>query len=321
MNRRKGTPCSCECKPCGSKNPIRALNNISPDPNGDFTIKAGNGIGISGGDNEITIINQSMASSFIAGDNIEINPSGDDLEIRVKDDISVNDVDVGGDLRVTGDIIQQGSSYETHAEQIYTTKDYIYMREGAISGLSPGDYSGFEVIKYDGTNDGRLVIDSDGVARVGDVGDEQPLLTRDESNDLTDGQSLVWDGTNQKAVTEAIPGAISTALAGKENALSITIPTTPSFPSAISNTVTSVKYGKIVVVSGTISSSSTFNAGWTIMTLPLKPNINMKMTLINLSSGTNLDATAHATDGTITSTGTMSAGQYYGFNITYVTND
>lgn len=227
MNRRKGTPCSCECKPCGSKNPIRALNNISPDPNGDFMIKAGNGIGISEGDNEITIINTSTASSFIAGDNIEINPSGDNLEIRVKDDISVDNVDVsqdvniGGDLKVTGDIIQQGSSYETHAEQIYTTKDYIYMREGAVSGLSPGDYSGFEVIKYDGTNDGRLVIDNDGVARVGDVGDEQPLLTRDESNDLTDGDSLVWDATNQKAVTQAIPSAISIALAGKQDSITI----------------------------------------------------------------------------------------------------
>lgn len=249
MNRRKGTPCSCECKPCGSKNPIRALNNISPDPNGDFSIKAGNGIGISGGDNEITIINQSMASSFIAGDNIEINPSGDDLEIRVKDDISVNDVDVGGDLRVTGDIIQQGSSYETHAEQIYTTKDYIYMREGAISGLSPGDYSGFEVIKYDGTNDGRLVIDNDGVARVGDVGDEQPLLTRDESVDLTDGDSLVWDATNQKAVTEAIPNAINTALAGKENTLSISSGNITTLGSTVTGgTVQWVKWGKLVQI-------------------------------------------------------------------------
>lgn len=219
--RRKGIPCGPDC--CSpSKHCVKAINNVSPDPNGDLTLKAGNGIAIyQTGDDEITIINDAITSSFVAGDNIEINPSGSDLEIRVTDDVSINsldvsqDVNIGGDLNITGDIIQQGSSYETHAEQVYTTKDYIYMRDGAVSGLSVGDFSGFQVKKYDGANDGRLVIDKEGVARVGDVGDEQPLLTRDESNDLTDGQSLVWDGTNQKAVTEAIPGAINTALNGK----------------------------------------------------------------------------------------------------------
>ena len=79
--------------------------------------------------------------------------------------------------------------------------------------VSPsGDYAGFQVKKYDGTNDGRLVIDNTGTARVGDVGDEQPLLTRDETADLTNGQSLIWDSTSSKAKTVAIPSTISTAL-------------------------------------------------------------------------------------------------------------
>ena len=209
--RRKGTPCACECDPCKGKNYVRAVNNVSPDANGDFEILAGNGIGISqSGDNSITIINQAMASSFVAGDNIEINPSGSDLEIRVTDDISVQDIDasgdvnIGGTLNVAGDIIQQGSSYETHAEKVYTTNDYIYMRDGAIAGLGAGDFSGFQVKLYDGINDGRLVIDNSGTARVGDVGDEQPLLTRDESADLTDGDLLQWDATGMKAIGKDI---------------------------------------------------------------------------------------------------------------------
>lgn len=222
--RRKGVPCSCESDSLKCGNKVRKIDGISPDPNGEFTIEAGNGIAINTGENKIVIINNAIASSFVAGDNIEINPSGDDLEIRVKDDISVdnvdvaqdvdvtgdvnvsNDVNIGGDLNIAGDIIQQGSSYETHAEQVYTTKDYIYMREGAVGGLGVGDYSGFEVIKYDGTNDGRLVIDKDGVARVGDVGDEQPLLTREESANITDGALLKWDAVNQKAVDEGTVG-------------------------------------------------------------------------------------------------------------------
>lgn len=197
--RRKGTPCACECNPCRGKNYVRAVNNVSPDPNGDLELKAGNGIAISqSGDNEITITNDAIASSFVAGDNIEINPVGNNLEIRVTDDVSINN------LNVAGDIIQQGAAYETHAEKIYTTNDYIYMRDGAVGGLAVGDYSGFQVEKYDGTNDGRLVIDNSGVARVGDVGDEQPLLTRSESGQLNNGDLLQWNGTSQKAVSSGV---------------------------------------------------------------------------------------------------------------------
>jgi len=114
------------------------------------------------------------------------------------------DVNMLGDLTIQGDITQNGSSYETHAEKIYTTKDYITMREGATGALSPGDYSGLEIVKYDGTNNGRLVVDASGTARVGDVGDEEPLLTRDESADMTDGALLRWNASGSKAVTNSV---------------------------------------------------------------------------------------------------------------------
>lgn len=203
--RRKGTPCACECDPCRGKNYVRAVNNVSPDPNGDLELKAGNGIAISqSGDNEITITNDAIASSFVAGDNIEINPVGDNLEIRVTDDVTIDNLNMSGDLNIAGDIIQQGAAYETHAEKVYTTNDYIYMRDGAVGGLAVGSLSGFEVIKYDGTNNGRLAIDNDGTARVGDVGDEQPLLTRSESGQLNNGDLLQWNGTSQKAVSSGV---------------------------------------------------------------------------------------------------------------------
>lgn len=178
---------------------IRTINGQYPDDNRDFDINAGNGIRIEPATGGITIINDAAPSSFIEGSNIEITPSGDDLVIGLTSDPIIN-----GDLQVNGDIIQNGSAYETHAEKIYTTNDYVIMRDGAISALSPGDYSGFQVKKYDGTNDGRLVIDNSGVARVGDVGDEQPLLTRDEAASLTNGNLLQWNGTSQKAVDAGV---------------------------------------------------------------------------------------------------------------------
>ena len=198
MSRRKGTPCACESDPCGcgsSKGKcIRAINNASPDPNGDFTIEAGAGIGIEEVQYGIRIANLTDPDSLVAGTNIVLTQVGTQMEIAVSEDISI------GNLNVAGDIIQQGSAYETHAEQIYTTDDYIIMRDGALAGLGSGDYSGFQVKKYDGTNDGRLVIDNTGTARVGDVGDEQPLLTREESADLSNGEVLTWDAVNSKAV-------------------------------------------------------------------------------------------------------------------------
>ena len=154
---------------------MKTINTMPPDDNGEFKIRAGTNVNITMGTNEMTV-NAQLPDEF--------------------DDLTVN-----GTLEVNGDIIQQGAAYETHAEQVFTTDDYIVMRDGALAGLAPGDYSGFQVKKYDGTNDGRLVIDEDGVARVGDVGDEQPLLTRDEAADLVDGAPLVWDAANLKAIS------------------------------------------------------------------------------------------------------------------------
>ena len=58
--RRKGTPCACETDPCScgssGRNCIRAINNLSPDANGDFVIEAGSGILITQtGDNSFEV--------------------------------------------------------------------------------------------------------------------------------------------------------------------------------------------------------------------------------------------------------------------------
>ena len=111
------------------------------------------------------------------------------------------DLNIVGDLNIQGNIVQNGSSYETHAEQVFSKDDYVVLRDGAVTGLTAGTYAGLEINLYDGVNKGRLVIDSNGVARVGDVGDEQPLLTRSESDTLTDQQPLIWDKQTQRAIT------------------------------------------------------------------------------------------------------------------------
>lgn len=337
--RRKGTPCACECDPCKGKNYVRAVNNVSPDANGDFEIKAGNGIGISqSGDNSITIINQAMASSFIAGDNIEINPSGDDLEIRVTDDISVQDIDasgdvnIGGTLNVAGDIIQQGSAYETHAEKVYTTNDYIYMRDGAVGGLAVGTFSGFQVEKYDGVNDGRLVIDSSGTARVGDVGDEQPLLTREESANLNNGALLKWDGVNFKAVDEGTVGSdtkpikivngVATAVTN-ELQTKLTPTTLSNFATAGTNvTITQVsysQYGKLIIAGLEILTSATIPAGQSIVNINSAyiPRMREWFCLNNVSRGVSHSASI-LRDGQVHATSNLYSGEYHIIRLCYL---
>ena len=308
---------------------IRTINGQYPDDNRDFDINAGNGIRIEPATGGITIINDSAASSFIEGSNIEIIPSGDDLVIGV-----VSDPVINGDLQVNGDIIQNGSAYETHAEQVYTTKDYIITRDGAISALSAGDYSGFQVKKYDGTNDGRLVIDNSGVARVGDVGDEQPLLTRDESANMGNGALLTWDNTDQRAetvtgnigsdtkpikVVNGVAIAVTDDLAKVSELPTVTTPSLNSANSSITITQKAIrKYGKIVCITSEIRSDAVIPAGTILLKTNALPVVRSWGAFISLSSNSNNLSLDLRTNGDIASTGSTASGMYYEINLAYI---
>lgn len=137
----------------------------------------------------------------------QIIDANKNVDIKLPENIAVTNQNnnfttsqtINGTLTINGDIVQNGTSYETHAEQVYTSNDVITLREGAVGGLADGKYAGFEAEKYDGENTGVLGFGADGVARVGDKGNEQPLLTREESSELIDGVVMVWNATNNRA--------------------------------------------------------------------------------------------------------------------------
>lgn len=88
---------------------------------------------------------------------------------QVTGDTELADTLITGDLEVDGDIIQRGSAYETHAEKVYTRDDVINLRDGAVAGLDVDEYAGVIAKHYDSDgNDGALVFDRSGEARVGD---------------------------------------------------------------------------------------------------------------------------------------------------------
>lgn len=135
----------------------------------------------------------------------DIDPNGDLTNVVTKTgDQTIDGIKTFiGKIVANCDIIQNGAAYETHAEQVFSKNDYIVVRDDALAGLAPGTYSGLHVKKYNGVDDARLVVDNEGIARVGDVNDEQPLMTRDEVADMTSGNIVVWDGVNKKAITSA----------------------------------------------------------------------------------------------------------------------
>ena len=114
-----------------------------------------------------------------------------------------NGIHVNGTLEVDGDIIQNGSAYETHAEQVFTKNDLIVTREDAIGGIAAGQLSGIRVKKYDGVSDLNLGVDAAGIMRVGDLGSEQPLATREEEASMTSGALVKWDGVNKRMIAPA----------------------------------------------------------------------------------------------------------------------
>ena len=190
---RRNIDGNCSGDPCCKPRSIRTINTMNPDDSGNFTIRGTQGIHVTVGTNEIII--SGIAVYY------------DNLDGNLVIDNDAMTIDFAEDIVIAGDLTVNGTYYTVHAEHVYTQDDYIIMRDGALTALGSGQYSGFQVKKYDGTNDGRLVIDNTGTARVGDVGDEQPLLTREESANLTDGALLKWDAGNSKAIDEGTVGS------------------------------------------------------------------------------------------------------------------
>ncbi|WP_461644103.1 tail fiber domain-containing protein [Labilibaculum euxinus] len=78
-------------------------------------------------------------------------------------------------------LVSNGDGYETHSGKFFTTDDVITLRDKATIGLGSTKFTGIVAKKYDGLNDGQLVFDADGYARVGDEGSLQMIATREDA--------------------------------------------------------------------------------------------------------------------------------------------
>ena len=115
---------------------------------------------------------------------------------------------LNGSLHIDGNITQSGESWETHVNHVYSSGDTITLRDGAVSALPASGYTGIIAKKYDGDNDGVLVFDKNGIARVGDMdivnwtGTTQALATREDSP-INNGTAY-WDDATKKFNTKIL---------------------------------------------------------------------------------------------------------------------
>ena len=98
-------------------------------------------------------------------------------------------------------LVSNGDGYETHSGKFFTTDDVITLRDKATIGLGSTKFTGIVAKKYDGLNDGQLVFNADGYARVGDEGSLQMIATREDAP-ITNGIAF-YDNSTRKFKTKA----------------------------------------------------------------------------------------------------------------------
>ena len=148
-------------------------------------------------------IDRIMSCGYQAGNGIEMTTDQYGCHVisladcvNVVCDLSVAGcTSLNGTLTVFGDIYQCGSTYCAHAEEVYSCCDCIFLRDGATSPLAIGDKSGFVALKYNGTANAILAVDSTGTWRLGETdGDpNQVIATRAETCNTENNALAVWN--------------------------------------------------------------------------------------------------------------------------------
>jgi len=118
---------------------------------------------------------------------------------------------VNGSIFIMGDIIQNGSTYITHTENIEVSSNIITMRAGATTQLPDGSLSGFFIVKPDGTNNLFMGTDKDGIMRVGWEGDVFQAVATREDTPIDRGYAY-WDDSSTMLKTHDLKGDIDTSL-------------------------------------------------------------------------------------------------------------
>ena len=105
---------------------------------------------------------------------------------------------VGGDTIITGNLTVNGTTTTISTEEIALADNIIILNSNEAG--TPSQNAGLEIERGTQTNFQIIFDETNDDTRIGFVGALQPVLTRDEVANLAEGDILVFDATNKRAV-------------------------------------------------------------------------------------------------------------------------
>jgi hypothetical protein len=126
-----------------------------------------------------------------------------ELEVVKASGVSNGNVLIGNDLTVSGNLTVSGTTTTLNTETVNIKDNLIQINSNQEGTPSSSLIGGLEVNRGDETNYQFVFVEATDDFRIGQVGDLQPVLTRDETTNLAEGDILVWDATGNKAIGKA----------------------------------------------------------------------------------------------------------------------
>lgn len=128
----------------------------------------------------------------------KIKNSGGEFGLRNSTDDDYTGLTVKN-LTITGNVTQLGSSFITEAETVEVVDNTILLNKGEVgAGVTKG-YAGIEIDRGTLPQYNIYFDESDDRFKVGQTGNEQPIMLRDNEINLVNGNTLIWDASTKLA--------------------------------------------------------------------------------------------------------------------------
>jgi hypothetical protein len=121
------------------------------------------------------------------------------LTVEGNSDLNGN-VLIGGNTEISGNLTVNGTTTTLNTNEVTIEDNLILINSNQTEEPSSLLVSGLEVNRGDETNYQFVFVEATDDFRIGEIGGLQPVLTRDEVGNLEEGDILVWDDTNNRAI-------------------------------------------------------------------------------------------------------------------------
>jgi len=105
-----------------------------------------------------------------------------------------------GDVTIAGNLTVNGTTTTINTQTVEIEDNIIEINSNQEGTPATSLIGGLEINRGSETNYQLVFVENTDDFRIGEVGDLQPVLTRDEAGNLDDGDLLVWDDTDNRAV-------------------------------------------------------------------------------------------------------------------------